>query len=133
MSAPLLAADRLIKRFPGVIALNGVSFDLRAGEMHALCGENGAGKSTLIKTLSGIHPAGSYEGNILVEGKIVSFRNSKDAETHGIGVIYQELALVPEMTVAENIFLGNEPRIRGGIFIDWKKIYDQSKEAVYGE
>ena len=130
MSAPLLAADRLIKRFPGVIALNGVSFDLRAGEMHALCGENGAGKSTLIKTLSGIHPAGSYEGNILVEGKIVSFRNSRDAEAHGIGVIYQELALVPEMTVAENIFLGNEPRIRGGIFIDWEKIYDQSKELL---
>jgi len=130
MSVPLLAADHLIKRFPGVIALNGVSFDLWAGEMHALCGENGAGKSTLIKTLSGIHPAGSYEGDILVEGKIVSFQNSKDAEKHGIGVIYQELALVPEMTVAENIFLGNEPRRRGGVFIDWEKIYRESKELL---
>ena len=130
MSAPLLAADHLIKRFPGVIALNGVSFDLRAGEMHALCGENGAGKSTLIKTLSGIHPAGSYEGDILVEGQVVSFQNSKDAEKHGIGVIYQELALVPEMTVAENIFLGNEPRRRGGVFIDWEKISRESKELL---
>jgi D-xylose transport system ATP-binding protein len=130
MSAPLLAADHLIKRFPGVIALNGVSFDLRAGEMHALCGENGAGKSTLIKTLSGIHPAGSYEGDILVEGQVVSFQNSKDAEKHGIGVIYQELALVPEMTVAENIFLGNEPRRRGGVFIDWERIFRKSKELL---
>ncbi|MFZ4483839.1 MAG: sugar ABC transporter ATP-binding protein [Chthoniobacterales bacterium] len=130
MSVPLLAADHLIKRFPGVIALNGVSFNLWGGEMHALCGENGAGKSTLIKTLSGIHPAGSYEGDILVEGKIVSFQNSKDAEKHGIGVIYQELALVPEMTVAENIFLGNEPRRRGGVFIDWEKIYRESKELL---
>ena len=99
-----------MKRFPGVIALKGVSFDLLPGEMHALCGENGAGKSTLIKTLSGLHPAGSYEGEIRVEGRVVAFANSKDAEHAGIGVISQELALVPEMTVAENIFLGNEPR-----------------------
>jgi D-xylose transport system ATP-binding protein len=123
----ILSAEHLIKRFPGVVALNGVSFDLRAGEMHALCGENGAGKSTLIKTLSGIHPVGSYEGVIRVDGREAAFHNSKDAEKAGIGVIYQELALIPEMTVAENIFLGSEPRRAGGLFIDWQAVYRESK------
>lgn len=127
---PVLSAENLVKRFPGVIALKGVSFDLLPGEMHALCGENGAGKSTLIKTLSGLHPAGSYEGEIRVEGRVVAFANSKDAEHAGIGVISQELALVPEMTVAENIFLGNEPRRAGGWFIDWEKISLESKRLL---
>ncbi|MEO7931868.1 MAG: sugar ABC transporter ATP-binding protein [Chthoniobacterales bacterium] len=123
----LLSAEGLVKEFPGVKALDGVSFDLRAGELHALCGENGAGKSTLIKTLSGIHPAGSYEGTLHVEGRAVAFANAKEAEKAGIGVIYQELALVPEMTVAENIFLGNEPRSFAGVLIDWDRIYRESK------
>jgi len=125
---PILAAAQLIKRFPGVIALKGVSFDLFPGEIHALCGENGAGKSTLIKTLSGIHPAGSYEGTILVENKPVVFQNSKDANRAGIGVIYQELALVPEMTVAENVFLGSEP-LRHGL-IDWDKMLLEAKQLL---
>ena len=116
-----------MKRFPGVVALKGVSFDLRAGEIHALCGENGAGKSTLIKSLSGLHLAGSYEGEIRVGGRPVAFANSKDAERAGIGVIYQELALVPEMTVAENIFLGGEPRCFGGWLIDWETVTSDSK------
>ena len=107
--APILAARGLTKRFPGVVALRDVHFDLRAGEIHALCGENGAGKSTLIKLLSGIHIHGSYEGELQVEGRTVQFRGIRDAEAAGIGVIYQELALVEEMTVAENIFLGREP------------------------
>ncbi len=123
----VLSAENLVKEFPGVKALDGVSFDLRAGELHALCGENGAGKSTLIKTLSGIHPAGTYQGTLHVEGREVSFANSKEAEKAGIGVIYQELALVPEMTVAENIFLGNEPRRLGGVLIDWESVYRESK------
>jgi D-xylose transport system ATP-binding protein len=127
---PILSAQGLIKRFPGVIALKGVSFDLLPGEIHALCGENGAGKSTLIKTLSGIHPAGSYEGEIRVEGKVAAFANSKDAERAGIGVIYQELALVPEMTVAENIFLGNEPRRALGWTIDWDKVSTEAKRLM---
>lgn len=126
---PVLSAQNLVKRFPGVVALKGVSFDLLPGEIHALCGENGAGKSTLIKTLSGIHPAGSYEGEILVHGQVASFANSKDAEHAGIGVIYQELALVPEMTVAENIFLGNEPR-RFGWSIDWDRITAESQQLL---
>ncbi|MFM8359963.1 MAG: sugar ABC transporter ATP-binding protein, partial [Verrucomicrobiota bacterium] len=107
---PLLEARRLTKRFPGVTALREVSFDLQAGEIHALCGENGAGKSTLIKTLSGLHPAGTYEGEIRVDGQPVSFHSLQDAARAGLAVIYQELALVEEMTVAENIFLGSEPR-----------------------
>ncbi len=118
---PLLRADRLVKRFLGVVALKGVSFDLRPGEIHALCGENGAGKSTLIKTLSGLYPAGTYEGEIFVDGKPVAFHSIADAEAAGIAVIYQELALVEEMTVAENIFLGEEPRC--GLLIDWDKVY----------
>src|SRR5687767_16025123 len=105
---PLLTARQLTKRFPGVIALNGVDFDIRPGEIHALCGENGAGKSTLIKLLSGIHPHGSYEGELVVNGQPARFRGIADAERGGIAVIYQELAIVEELTVAENIFLGAE-------------------------
>ncbi|QTN32423.1 sugar ABC transporter ATP-binding protein [Akkermansiaceae bacterium] len=118
---PILETRALTKRFPGVVALDGVSFDLRPGEIHALCGENGAGKSTLIKTLSGIHPAGSYEGEIRVDGQAAHFRNIADAGKAGLAVIYQELALVDDLTVAENIFLGNEP-IRLGL-VDWDRIY----------
>jgi len=118
---PLLEARRLTKRFPGVVALDGVSFDLRPGEIHALCGENGAGKSTLIKTLSGLHPVGSYEGEIRIDGQPVTFQSLRDAEQAGLAVIYQELALVEDMTVAENICLGHEPR--RGPWIDWEAAY----------
>lgn len=106
--SPLLEARGITKRFPGVVALSGVSFDLRPGEVHALCGENGAGKSTLIKLLSGIHPHGSYEGTLLVDGAPVRFHGVGDAEKAGVAVITQELALVPAMTAAENLFLGRE-------------------------
>ena len=125
---PILATRQLIKRFPGVVALKGVSFDLYPGEIHALCGENGAGKSTLIKTLSGIHRAGSYEGTILLDEKPVQFQNSKDAGRVGIGVIYQELALIPAMTVAENVFLGSEPRRHG--LIDSDKMLLEAKRLL---
>src|SRR5205809_4505576 len=106
MPEAILTARSITKKFPGVTALKDVAFDLRAGEIHALCGENGAGKSTLIKLLSGIHPHGSYEGELLVEGRPVTFRNIRDAEASGIAVITQEFALVDELSVAENIFLG---------------------------
>ena len=122
--SPILSARRITKRFPGVVALSEVSFDLAPGEIHALCGENGAGKSTLIKLLSGIHPHGSYEGELLIEGQPANFLSVADAERAGLAVIYQELALVPGMTVAENIFLGREPR-RWGL-IDWRRLYREA-------
>ncbi|MES2569229.1 MAG: ATP-binding cassette domain-containing protein, partial [Verrucomicrobiota bacterium] len=135
--SPLLSAHGITKRFPGVVALRNVSFDLRAGEIHALCGENGAGKSTLIKLLSGIHPEGSYEGELRIEGNVARFASIADAERAGLAVIYQELALVEEMTVAENIFLGSEP-VRGdrkkrgwlGSLVDWPRIYREAKELL---
>jgi len=125
----LLSAHHLTKKFPGVVALRDVSFDLKAGEIHALCGENGAGKSTLIKLLSGIHAQGSYEGRFEVGGQEARFGSIADAARAGIAVIYQELALVEEMSVAENIFLGSEPR-RMGCFIDWPKVYREAKALL---
>ncbi len=125
----ILCAQNITKRFPGVTALKDVSFELRAGEIHALCGENGAGKSTLIKLLSGIHPHGSYEGQLKVNGTEARFATIKDAEVAGLAVIYQELALVEEMTVAENIFLGREPR-RWGAFIDWPRMEREARALI---
>src|SRR5580698_1679955 len=104
MNSPILQTKNIVKRFPGVVALRDISFDLRPGEIHALCGENGAGKSTLIKLLTGIHPHGSYEGELLVDGQAAAFRSTADAQRVGLSVIYQELALVESMTVAENIY-----------------------------
>src|SRR4029077_15173943 len=102
MPDAILSARGITKTFPGVIALRDVSFDLRPGEIHALCGENGAGKSTLIKLLSGLHAYGSYEGELEVGGEPAHFRGIADAEQAGLAVIYQELALVEQMSVAEN-------------------------------
>ena len=104
----LLRLVHVRKRFGGVVALAGVDFDLAAGEVHALCGENGAGKSTLIKILSGIHRGGSFEGEYLIDGAPVQFGSYADAARAGLAVIYQELALCEDLTVAENIFLGQE-------------------------
>lgn len=115
--SPLLEARHLTKKFPGVVALRDVAFDLHAGEIHALCGENGAGKSTLIKLLSGIHAHGSYEGELRVDGRTTAFRDVRDAEAAGIAVITQEFALVDELSVAENIFLGRAPK--RGFRVDW--------------
>ena len=117
----VLKAEGITKSFPGVKALEDVSFDLRRGEVHSLCGENGAGKSTLIKTLSGIWNFGTYEGSFFVDDTEARFGGIADAETVGLAVIYQELALVDEMTVAENIYLGHEPTRFG--FVDWDKMY----------
>jgi len=128
MPEPILQTRRIVKRFGGVVALKNVSFDLYPGEVHAICGENGAGKSTLIKLLSGIHPAGSYEGEVLVDGNVANFKSIKDAERAGIAVIYQELALVGEMSVAENLFLGAERRRFG--LIDWDVIFSQAKKLL---
>jgi D-xylose transport system ATP-binding protein len=126
--SPLLQARDIVKRFGPVTALRGVSFDLLPGEIHALCGENGAGKSTLIKTLSGIYPVGSYDGELVLDGAPLRLSGINDAERAGIAVIYQELALVPDLSVAENIALGNEPR--RGLFVDWLAMYQQARELL---
>lgn len=108
---PMLVAQGISKNFGGIAALTDVSFDLRRGEIHALMGENGAGKSTLMKILSGVY--GQYDGNVHFDGREVRFATVRQAEVEGITIIHQELNLVPEMTVADNIFLGREPRIAG--------------------
>jgi D-xylose transport system ATP-binding protein len=118
----------ITKTFPGVKALDGVSFDLNQGETHALVGENGAGKSTLIKILAGVYPHPDYGGEIFLDGSERRFANVRDAESARIAVIYQELSLVKELSVAENIFLGREPR-RFGV-INWEKLYSGAQKLL---
>jgi putative multiple sugar transport system ATP-binding protein len=113
----ILEMRSITKEFPGVKALADVSLSVRAGEIHAICGENGAGKSTLMKVLSGVYPYGTYSGEIVYEGEEVRFSNIKQSEQAGIVIIHQELALIPELSITENLFLGNEPS-RGGV-INW--------------
>lgn len=128
MSA-VLSINNLTKTFPGVTALDDLCFQLRSGEIHAVCGENGAGKSTLIKCISGIWPSGSFDGEIeLADGTPAKFTGIKDSEAAAIAVIYQELALVDSMTVAENVFLGREPR--NGILVDWETMYGQCQKLL---
>src|ERR671921_2271837 len=114
----ILEMRSITKTFPGVKALQDVTFTVVRGEIHAICGENGAGKSTLMKVLSGVYPTGSYDGEIVFDGQPVHFNGIRDSEHVGIVIIHQELALVPYLSIAENIFLGNEKRGRGGL-IDW--------------
>ncbi len=125
----LLELRHVTKDFPGVRALDGVSLDLNQGEVLALCGENGAGKSTLIKVLAGYWPHGSYGGEIAIEGKGVRFRNLRDAEEHGIALIAQELALVPGLSIAENLLLGREPVGRGGL-VDWERSFAEARRGL---
>src|SRR5688572_13606834 len=120
MAENILEMRSITKTFPGVKALENVSLDVRRGEIHAICGENGAGKSTLMKVLSGVYPTGTYDGEIVYDGEPVHFGGIRDSEHHGIVIIHQELALVPYLSIAENIFLGNERRARSGL-IDWNK------------
>ncbi len=117
MSEYILQMENITKEFPGVTALSNVTFQVKKGEIHALVGENGAGKSTLMNVLSGIHAYGSYSGDIIYKGAECRFKNIRDSEAVGIAIIHQELALSPFMTIAENIFLGNE-RAKNGI-INW--------------
>lgn len=128
MSIPLLEMKNITKEFPGVKALDNVSFRVTEGEIHCLVGENGAGKSTLMKVVSGVYPHGEYSGEIFISGQEARFARIRDSEKAGVAVIYQELALVPEMTVYENIFLGNE--IRKGVVVDWNETIKQSTEAL---
>ncbi|MBW4985657.1 sugar ABC transporter ATP-binding protein [Mameliella sp. CS4] len=115
----LLEMRGITKEFPGVKALDTVNLTVKDGEIHALVGENGAGKSTLMKVLSGVYPAGSYDGEIHYDGALAEFGDISDSEAKGVIIIHQELALVPLLSIAENLFLGNE-RARGGI-INWRE------------
>ena len=124
----LLEMKDIVKEFPGVRALDGVSFTLEKGEFHSLVGENGAGKSTLMKVLSGVYPAGTYEGEILINGEPRHFRNIRDSENAGVAIIFQELSLVKELTVGENIFLGQEPARLG--IINWTELYHRASKLL---
>lgn len=125
---PLLEMRNIVKEFPGVRALDGVSFTLEAGEFHALVGENGAGKSTLMKVLSGVYPEATFEGEILVDNEVRHFRGVRESEAAGIAIIYQELSLVKELTVGENIFLGKEPSKFG--VINWSELYHRASKLL---
>lgn len=128
MAKILLEMQNITKLFPGVKALDNVNLQVEEGEIHALVGENGAGKSTLMNVLSGIYPYGTYEGKILYNGQECHFTNIKDSEALGIVIIHQELALIPYMTIGENMFLGNE---QGKSWkIDWAETYGKSDEYL---
>jgi len=118
----------IVKEFPGVRALDGVSFTLEAGEFHSLVGENGAGKSTLMKVLSGVYPFGTYEGDILVDDQVRRFSGIRDGENAGISIIFQELSLVKELTVGENIFLGAAPSKLG--VVNWSELYHRAGKLL---
>ena len=128
MAKILLEMKNITKTFPGVKALDNVNLQVEEGEIHALVGENGAGKSTLMNVLSGIYPYGSYEGNIIYDGEICKFNTIKDSEHKGIVIIHQELALIPSMTIGENMYLGNE---RGRSFsINWNETYGEADKYL---
>ena len=128
MSEIILEMKDITKTFPGVKALDNVNFKVKEGEIHALVGENGAGKSTLMKVLSGVHPHGTYSGDILFKGKECEFKDIKESEKLGIVIIHQELALIPDLSIAENIFLGNE-RAKLGI-VDWNDTILRTQELL---
>ena len=128
MAEIILEMKDITKTFPGVKVLDNVNLQVKKGEIHALVGENGAGKSTLMNVLSGIYPYGTYEGDIIYEGDICKFQQIKDSEDKGIVIIHQELALIPYMTIGENMFLGNE---RGHKFnISWSDTYGKADEYL---
>jgi len=128
MDNTILEMRNITKTFPGVKALENVNLKVRQGEIHALVGENGAGKSTLMKVLSGVYPAGTYDGDIVYEGDVRHFKALKDSEEIGIVIIHQELALVPLLSIAENIFLGNEVAQNG--IIKWQEAFKRTKELL---
>lgn len=129
MSDYILEMNHIVKEFSGVRALNDVNLKVRRGEIHALCGENGAGKSTLMNVLSGVYPHGTYSGDVVYKGETCKFHNLKDSEAKGIVIIHQELALSPLLSVAENVFLGNEQLSMKGV-IDWTKTRKRAQEML---
>lgn len=128
MDEIILQMKSITKTFSGVKALDNVNLNVKKREIHSLCGENGAGKSTLMKVLSGVHPYGTYEGDIIYKGEVCKFKEIRDSEKKGIVIIHQELALIPYLSIAENIFLGNEQQNRG--VIDWNKTYHKTEQLL---
>ena len=128
MNDYILEMRNIIKEFPGVKALNDVNFKVKRGEIHCLVGENGAGKSTLMKVLSGLYHYGTYSGDIVYNGEVQQFKSIADSESKGIAIIYQELALVPELSIYENIYFGHE--IMKGKTIDWNETIVKAKEVL---
>jgi len=129
MSQYILEMRKITKKFPGVVALDKVSFEVLPNQIHALVGENGAGKSTLMNILSGVYPFGTYDGEVVVKGEVCKFKDIKESEAKGIAIIHQELALIPTLTIAENVFLGNEQTSKFGI-VDWNKTRLRSLEML---
>lgn len=129
MAENILEMRHIVKEFSGVKALSDVNLVVKKGEIHALCGENGAGKSTLMNVLSGVYPYGSYSGDIVYKGEVCKFKDIRESEKKGIVIIHQELALIPLLTIAENIFIGNE-NIRFGSVIDWNETQRKSMEVL---
>ncbi len=128
MEQPLLQMKQITKRFGSVCALNQVNLTVGKGEIHALCGENGAGKSTLMNVLSGVYPHGSYEGDIFFNAAPCHFKTIKDSEKLGIVIIHQELALIPTLSIGENMFLGNERKRHG--LVDWKRTNEDARKYM---
>jgi putative multiple sugar transport system ATP-binding protein len=128
MENKILSMRSITKEFPGVKALSDVTIDVKRGEIHAICGENGAGKSTLMKVLSGVYPYGTYQGDIVFENEQCRFNGIRESERAGIVIIHQELALIPELSIVENLFLGNEHASRG--VIDWLEATSRAKELL---
>ncbi len=129
MEQYVLEMRNIVKEFPGVKALDNVNLKVKPRQIHALVGENGAGKSTLMNVLSGVYPHGTYSGDIVVEGDVCEFKNIKESEAKGIAIIHQELALIPTLSIAENVFLGNEQVGRGPV-IDWDKTRTKTTEMM---
>lgn len=128
MSEYILEVKQITKEFPGVRALDRVSFQVKKGEIHCLCGENGAGKSTLMGVVSGVHPQGSYDGQVFYHGQETHFKNVKDSEKLGLTIIHQELALSPYLSIYENLFLGHA-KTKFGI-LDWNSLFRESKQYL---
>ncbi len=129
MTSTILEMRDINKDFSGVKVLEHVNLDVREGEIHAICGENGAGKSTLVKILSGVYPHGDFEGSIVLDGTEVQFGSIKESESKGIAIIHQELALIPYLSIAENLFLGSDKPKRNGL-IDWNAMNRQAEELL---
>ena len=128
MADIILEMKNITKEFPGVKALDNVNLRVERGEIHALVGENGAGKSTLMNVLSGTYPFGSYTGDIVYNGEVCQFKTLHDSEEKGIVIIHQELALIPELSIGENMFLGNERLGKFGI--DWDRTFYEAEEHM---